>query len=392
MTILERSGADQQHDQGAGIRLADDVIDAIRDATGLQPQEYCVLTDHFINIAPNGHVVMDQPTVAWCTNWRQLFLALLGKFKEAGKGCYRHDCYVENLKDEGSAVTVNLKNATGQTEPMEADIVVAADGLSSTIRELLAPGSKREYVGYVILRGLVERDQLSPETLKAHATCGAFCFNHDSQIISYWVPAGDGPVSNETQVWNWGWYSTYSKDELEDLMTGKDGRRHRWALPAGAMKDSLVNRIKAKATADLPRVMAEGVEKTEQPFVQVISDMVAPENVFMDGKVVLIGDAVAGQRPHTASSCTQCCYHGLLVAAWVDGKISLEQMSKDARDYSNILVDVGKQLSVTQDTTLPWSEKAKSFFSTWFPTQARLTAKFKQLVAVLASDGKSAAN
>lgn len=388
VTILERYAENQQEDQGAGIRMSDDVIEAITQATGLQPQDYCLQSDRIQHLSEMGDVVMTQPLGVWCTNWRQVFLALLGKFNEAGRGEYRHHCNLKKLEDNGGTVNVTFDNADGVSESTQADIVIGADGLSSTTRELLAPGSKREYVGYTVLRGLTEKEDLSPEVFAIHDKTATFAFNHDSQIICYWVPAGDGRVSDETQVLNWAWYNTFSDDQFANVMTGKDGRRHHWSLSGSAMKDEVANNTRTKAKNELPRAMAEMVEETKQPFLQVVSDMVVPANVFMDGKVVLIGDAVAGQRPHTASSCTQCCFHAILVTAWVEGLISTDQMSKEAREYSNILIDAGKQLGVyTQSTTLSPAEKAKGFFGTWFPTQAKLSATFKEFLAKTKATG-----
>lgn len=43
-----------------------------------------------------------------------------------------------------------------------ADLVLAADGASSTIRKLLVPEVERKYVGYVAWRGTVPETELSP--------------------------------------------------------------------------------------------------------------------------------------------------------------------------------------------------------------------------------------
>lgn len=78
--------------------------------------------------------------------------------------------------------------------------------------------------------------------------------------------------------------------------------------------------LKSKADDRLPPQMAEMVSddslsnqlpltigdpqahKTNNPFVQCITDVISPKNLYMGDKVVFVGDALAGFRPHTVAS------------------------------------------------------------------------------------------
>jgi 2,6-dihydroxypyridine 3-monooxygenase len=61
-------------------------------------------------------------------------------------------------------------------------------------------------------------------------------------------------------------------EELDDLMTGRDGVRRDITLPPGAAAARHLTELRATAAARLAPQLAEVVHRTEQPFVQVIFD------------------------------------------------------------------------------------------------------------------------
>ncbi|SMR52779.1 unnamed protein product [Zymoseptoria tritici ST99CH_1E4] len=82
--------------------------------------------------------------------------------------------------------------------------------------------------------------------------------------------------------------------ELEKLMTDQDGRRRHITIPPGKIAWDAWEMLKSKADDRLPSQMAEMAHKTRTPFVQCIADVISPQNFYMDDKVVLIGDSLAG--------------------------------------------------------------------------------------------------
>lgn len=108
-------------------------------------------------------------------------------------------------------------------------------------------------------------------------------------------------------------------------MTDIHGKRHHITLPVGTMQPQVWEKQKAYAREVLPPQFAEAVGKTQQPFIQAITDVISPENSFLDGKVLLVGDALAGFRPHTAASTGQAAYDALTMGKWLGGEISREE-------------------------------------------------------------------
>ena len=85
-------------------------------------------------------------------------------------------------------------------------------------------------------------------------------------------------------------------------MTDVNGVRHRITIPPGKTDPQAWEMQKQIARETLPPQFADLVCGTQKPFVQAVTDVISPEHEFMDGKVVLIGDALAGFRPHTVAS------------------------------------------------------------------------------------------
>jgi 2-polyprenyl-6-methoxyphenol hydroxylase-like FAD-dependent oxidoreductase len=77
-----------------------------------------------------------------------------------GMARYLSGVRVTDLKDIGELVKVEFEGVDGK-ETLVADIVIGADGPSSTVRRLLLPEAERTYAGYVTWRGTVKESLLS---------------------------------------------------------------------------------------------------------------------------------------------------------------------------------------------------------------------------------------
>jgi hypothetical protein len=58
----------------------------------------------------------------------------------------------------------------------------------------------------------------------------------------------------------------------------------------------------------------------------------------------LVGDAVAGFRPHTAASTSQAAFHALLLDRMLQGEIGREEMLEQIREYAERLSKAGIQM------------------------------------------------
>ena len=147
---------------------------------------------------------------------------------------------------------------------------------------------------------------------------------------------------------NFVYYTNFPADspEMQDLMTDADGTTHRVTLPPGKIRPSVWETQKRNARARLPPQFAELVCRTQKPFAQAITDVAAPSrNEFWGGRVCLIGDALAGFRPHTVASTSQAAFDAMCLARYLEGTIDRRGWKKETMQFARFVqqrgVDMG---------------------------------------------------
>lgn len=156
--------------------------------------------------------------------------------------------------------------------------------------------------------------------------------------MTYTIAGENGSTKPGEKLLNFVWYANFPEgsDELEMVMTDCDGRRRRITIPPGKISADAWDLLKSKAEGRLPPQMAEMVEKSSKPFVQCITDVTSPQNFFMADKLVLIGDALAGFRPHTVASTSQAAFDVMGLVDWLDGEISRKDFVAQTMKYARL--------------------------------------------------------
>lgn len=390
ITILERYSADQLHDLGAGIRTNEESIDAIRHFTGTGPEKYGVLVNAYKFINQEGQAYHSVSTNTYTTTWGQLYRVFDESYAADAKCTHRLGCKVVDLavKDDQS-VAVDFTNEHGQHETLHAHIVIGADGASSTIRHLMEPESTRTSAGYCCYRGIVPMRELSESSQALWRKSALFLRYEDSDVVTYLVPGNGGPADEVPPVVNFVWYLNKTPSELQNVLVDKQGTQHRFALPAGGMSNPAINELRATAEVKLAPPIAELVGKCREPFVQLVTDSSSSSNAFLGGKVLLVGDAVGGQRPHTASAFLQATFHGILVRQLLDDKISLDEWSAETLHISKILVEGGKELGkILMGKDLTPAEKGPLYLQSFMAVQNELNMKWHKFVGIGEANSK----
>ena len=360
--ILERSPTALLHNQGAGVVAGSETQKFFEQY--VRPGREMAVTHpmrHYLNRKGEEMPESVEHRAQRMTSWDLLYHLLRWrvdgleteyvadlKQDERPRAEYENGCAVTNIEgvgEEGVKLTWTHKDH-GEGQTATVDLVVAADGPSSTIRELLMPEIERKYVGYVAWRGTAPEIELSKEASEALSEKFTFFHSEGNQILGYIIPGAGGTLEKGKRLFNWVWYCNYEdgSDELEELMTDINSKRHPITLPVGSMQPQVWEKQKKHAADVLPPQFAEAVEKTKQPFIQAITDVISPQNSLMDGKVLLVGDAVAGFRPHTAASTSQAAFDALMLGDWMTGKIDAEEYNSSLMDYAQRLQKQGVML------------------------------------------------
>jgi 2-polyprenyl-6-methoxyphenol hydroxylase-like FAD-dependent oxidoreductase len=366
--ILERNPTPLLQDQGAGVVAGSDVQQFFskydRTRTPLT-----VTSQQRLYLDRKGDVIDREDREQQMTSWDLLYHLLRANCDgvksdyaevpdpEDNEGSleYEYGCTVTDIKtpsstseyglDYSEPVEISIKHSSGETSTTNADLVIAADGPSSTVRAKYHPDVKRTYAGYVAWRGTVPENEVSEAAKKVLVEKFTFFHTQHIQILAYAIPGKHGTLEPGKRLLNWVWYVNYKEDSPEhvDIMTDEDGKRHHITLPAGGVRDQVWKRQKEFAKDVLPPQFAELVEKTKVPFIQAITDVIAPSADLDSGRVLLIGDALAGLRPHTAMSTSQAAFDAMSLAEAINkiinggGKAALDEWEKHAVQYATDL-------------------------------------------------------
>ena len=146
----------------------------------------------------------------------------------------------------------------------------------------------------------------------------------------------NGSLEQGESILNYAWYHNCPEDELPDILTDINGHEYRFSLPSGKIRDEVWQKQKAVAQEMLSPPFLELINMTRAPFVTVVSDTMASQASFLNGKLFLVGDALTLFRPHIAMSTNQAAFDCLLLKDYLDGTITLSQWETKVLQYARV--------------------------------------------------------
>ena len=249
----------------------------------------------------SGAITHAAPTYNRFTSWNTLYRALIDVLPSDR---YHLSHNVTGCAQSSQGVTISFEHG----ESRDCDLLVAADGIASTVRSLVLPHTTTDYAGYVAWRGTVLESDLEPSTAAIFEDAMIYQVLDHAHILAYAIPGpGDSIIPGERAL-NFVWYRNSSGSEFEELMMDRHGVHRPATMPPGLAQDHLVAALRDDAERLLAPQLREVVLASEEPFIQAIFDMAADR--FVHGRIALIGDAATALRPHVAAGTAKACADG----------------------------------------------------------------------------------
>jgi 2,6-dihydroxypyridine 3-monooxygenase len=320
VTVFERSSTELEQ-RGAGIGLLEATARYLVTRAGVALDDIGIATDRIRYLGRSGRMLHEQAHRYRFSSWNTIYRRLLDAF---GPDRYRLGHEVVSWARAGQAVAVQLAGGPS----IEADLLVCADGVGSSARARLQPNASARYAGYVAWRGMVPEGELEPALAQRLGEAITYHVLANSHILVYPIPGLDGSVIPGKRLINFVWYRNYLEgEELDELLTDRDGQRRQLSLPPGKAADHHQGEVRATAAARLPADIAEVVLRTGAPFLQVVYDIEVERMAF--DRVCLIGDAACVARPHAAAGTAKAAEDGWALAAALAKAESIERALAD---------------------------------------------------------------
>jgi 2-polyprenyl-6-methoxyphenol hydroxylase-like FAD-dependent oxidoreductase len=342
--------------RGAGIVTHEELHAALRRSGVTVDGTLGILLPGRRTVSRDGAVIAEIPIRQVSTSWARLYRLLRAALPE---GCYVGGRELSALEPGEAAVRARF--ADGGVE--EADLLVAADGLRSTVRARLFPAARPRHAGYVGWRGLLEEDAFSPRAHAALFDWFTFCQPEGEQMLGYPVMGTGEGLGPGRPRYNWVWYRPAPEGAaLDDLLTDETGRRHEDGIPPPLIRRVHLRALRQAAGRLLSAGFAEVVERTAQPFFQPIVDLESER--LTAGRVALIGDAAFVARPHCGMGVTKAAGDALALAEAVrahpgDPAGALARYEAERLRFGRFIVDHARRLGSFMRTSFADEREAE---------------------------------
>jgi 2-polyprenyl-6-methoxyphenol hydroxylase-like FAD-dependent oxidoreductase len=360
--VFERSAGDLAS-RGAGIGAADALFGVIqRIGVSLDPSVGISVRSQLC-LDRGGNVIAEVPARGRMTAWARIYRGLKDALPPER---YHFNMAVKRIDQDAHAVAAEFADGSRA----EGDLLVAADGLDSTVRRQLLTSVEPRYAGYVAWRGVLEGRDAPSEIQERFFDHVTFCFPEGELLLAMPNPGIGDDIRPQGRRYYFVWYRPVDFDEaLPQLCTDASGRQHGVTIPPPLIRPEVIHDLRASAENVLPPQMAAVVHRTAQPLLQAIFDLESPRVTF--GRVALLGDAAFVARPHVAAGVSKAALDAqslvdALTASPGDLNRALVQYDHELRSFGGRLVAHGRLLGArleahsktarpVRGTTLEWT-------------------------------------
>lgn len=330
-TVFERTVGDLTG-RGAGLGISAQLLEIMDRIDARFEPSAGVAHNSYVWMERDGRIafVNDRATVG--SSWARVYRPLRDIVPPE---IYRQGMTLRRVEQDAGSVTAIFEDGTR----IAAHLLVAADGVFSTVRRQLMPETEPRYAHYVAWRGIVEEQDVPREIAAAIGDRIVFCFPPGELLLTMVVPGpGEDMRPGHRRVY-FIWYRPAGAEALRDLFTDEDGTHHGISIPPPLIRRSLVAAMKADAAERLPAAAAAIVERVPQPLLQAITDMESAR--MADGRVAVMGDAAFVARPHSIGGVSKAALDAQCLA---DSLAGSDDIAMALARYEESQLDFGRRL------------------------------------------------
>ncbi len=354
VTVHERVGVELA-ERGAGIATHPELHRAFERIGIPVDDRFGVPIEERLMLGRDGQVLARYHKAQIQGTWGSLYRSLKGKFPSAR---YFAGSTFERAQQMDKGVRVLFSDGSA----IDADLLIGADGIRSSVRAQFWPSSIPRYAGYVAWRGTVEESRFSPESHRILYTRFVVCLPPGEHMVGYPVAGLDGDTRPGKRRFNFVWYRAASEAKLKRMMTDSAGRFYEGGIPPDRIDPAVVTEMKQAASETLAPPYAEVIRLIREPFFQTIVDLELPSMV--DGWVALLGDGAFVARPHPGMGVIKAVGDAVALAEAIQaspGDLARALSVYDAERcrYGRYLVHCARQLGTQIDTGLRTDEEVR---------------------------------
>ena len=278
--------------RGAGIVAQQELIARLR-KIGLATDELGVQITTRKILDAAGQLTHECSCPQVLTAWERVYRLLRDAFPAAH---YHRGRGLAKFEQNSGGVRAHFSDG----ETVDAELLVGADGIRSTVRQQCLPDVSPRYAGYSAWRALIAERDFPPDVHRELFAFMTFTLPPGEQFLGYPVAGPDNDLRPGHRRYNVVWYRPAEEaTKLQWLLTDERGVTHTISIPPPLIRRDAIAEMRADAERLVGPQFRQIVRLIAEPILQPIYDLESPRMAF--GRVAVLGDAAFVARPHVAA-------------------------------------------------------------------------------------------